>query len=316
MSIKEFGKEITQKVKNDLKDYFKDRDYMVIAVAEEEPLRVYALRATSTVREAQMIHGLSPILATVTGRVLCGALLLSSMIKHATNQKLVLKLETEGPIKSIVAEVDGYGNARCMVNTQPVEDVTKDVDGVKKWDVGKVVGQGRLVVMKDMGMKDPYVGVVPLVSGEIGEDIAYYLWKSEQIPSAVALGVLIGTDGLVEAAGGYLVQPLPGASPKLIEEVERRVKSFPPVSTLLKEGKRPEDIACMLLEGMAPHLLGLKEVKYYCPCNKQIVLELVKDMPFEEPYLEITCNYCGKVYRIGKDEVEKLHEKPDSKDST
>ncbi|WP_068549723.1 Hsp33 family molecular chaperone HslO [Thermosulfidibacter takaii] len=325
MSIKEFGKAITKEVKDDLKDYFKERDYMVITVAEKEPVRVYALKATNTVRQAQLIHGLSPILATVTGRVLCGALLLSSMIKHATDQKLVLKLETEGPIKSIVAEVDGFGNARCMVNTQSVENKVKEVDGKKKWDVKGIVGQGRLVVIKDIGLKEPYIGVVPLISGEIAEDIAYYLWKSEQIPSAVALGVLIGEDGTVREAGGYLVQPLGGASPKVVDEIEKRVRSLPPVSQMLDEGMRPEDIACAILESMNPHLIGLKEVKYFCPCSERIVQDVVKGMDPKEldkifeinEVLEISCNYCGKVYRFTKEKVEalKVNEEPPSQDS-
>jgi len=145
MSIKDFGKPINQQVKDDLKEYFKDRDYMVIAVAEKEPIRVYTLKATNTVQKAQLIHRLSPILATITGRVLCGALLLSSMIKHGTHQKLVLKLETEGPIRSIAAEVDGLGNARCMVNTEPVQEKIKEVDCTFKAE-----GEDILVVCDDV----------------------------------------------------------------------------------------------------------------------------------------------------------------------
>ncbi len=324
MGIERFGKRMDEQVKRDLKDYFQDRDYMVIAVAEREPVRVYALKSTNTVKRAQMIHGLTPILAALTGRVISGALLLSSMIKHASNQKLVLKLETEGPIKSIVAEVDGFGNARCMVNTQPVENLIKEIDGKRKFDISGIVGSGRLVVIKDLGMKDPYIGVVPLISGEIAEDIAYYLWKSEQIPSAVALGVLVGEEGTVKQAGGYLVQPLGGASPEVVEEIERRVKNLPPVTQMLEEGKRPEDIATTILEGMGPHLIGLKEVKYYCPCSKKIIEEIVASLSEKElseifekhSKLEVSCNYCGKVYTFTKEEVEKIRNEASQKDNS
>ncbi len=306
MSIRDFGKPMDPQVMQDLKDYFEDRDYMVIAVAEKEPVRVYTLKATETVRKAQLIHGLSPIVAVIAGRVICGALLLSSMIKHASPQKLVLKLETEGPIRQVAAEVDGFGNARCMVNTEPVEQKTKVVDGRRKFDVSGVVGKGRLVVIKDLGMKEPYISVVPLISGEIAQDVAYYLWKSEQIPSAVALGVLIDTDGMVKHAGGYLVQPLGGASPEVVEKIEKRVKEMPPVTRLMEEGKRPEDIALSILEGMNPHLIGLKEVRYHCPCNKEIAAQIARAIPEDElsrmlaerGYVEITCNYCGKIYRF------------------
>ncbi len=314
MPLRDFAKPLDEETKRDLKDYFKDRDYMVIAVAEKEPIRVYVVKATNSVKEAQMIHALSPMLAAITGRVMCGALLLSSLIKHATNQKLLLRLETEGPVKSIAAEVDGFGNVRCMVSAQNVPFKVRHEGDRKKLDIGGVVGSGRLVVVKDLGMKEPYVGVVPLVSGEIGEDIAYYLYKSEQIPSAVAVGVLVGNDGMVAHAGGYLVQPLGGASPKAVEAMEERVRKMPSVTSLLSEGKRPEDIASMLLEGMGPHLLSLKEVKYYCPCSKKVVESVVMALPDEEierifkehEILEVSCNFCGKRYSFTEEEIRRL----------
>ncbi len=312
--LKRFVKPIDEQVKKDLKEYFGPGDYMVTAVAKDEPIRVYTLKATQAVRHAQMIHGLSPMLAAVAGRVMCGALLLSSLIKHASNQKLMLKLETEGDIKSVVAEVDGFGNVRCMVNSGHIPVKTRMEGERKKLDIGGVVGRGRLVVVKDIGVGEPYTGVVPLVSGEIGEDIAYYLWKSEQIPSAVAVGVLVDERGLVKEAGGYLVQPLGGASPKVVEEMERRVKSMPSVTSLLDAGKRPEEIAQMLLEGMEPHLVGLKEVKYFCPCNRRLLEVLIAGYPREELEefikenrpLEIECNFCKKKYTFSPQELTRL----------
>ncbi len=314
MGIKEYGRELTAEVKADLRDYFKDRDYMVIAVPEKEPIRVYTLKATNTVRKAQELHGFPHIVAATVGRAICGALLLTSLIKHATNQKLLLKIDSDGPINHISVEADGYGRVRCFATYRDVELETKEVKGVKKLNIGKVVGNGTLTVVKDLGFGEPYTGVVPLVSGEIGEDIAYYLWQSEQIPSAVAVGVLIDETGRVQHAGGFLVQTFGGTSPKALEVLEKRVKELPPISSLLKEGKRPEDIAVWILKNMNPHLVGLKEVEYYCPCSQEVVEKLIKQMPEEslkeqfskEGFIEIQCKFCNSVYRFTKEEVDRI----------
>ncbi|NPA15383.1 MAG: Hsp33 family molecular chaperone HslO [Deferribacteres bacterium] len=314
MSIKNYGKEFTDEVKKDLQNYFKDRDYMVIAVPEKEPIRVYALKATNTVRKAQELHGFPHIVAAAVGRAICGALLLTSLIKHATNQKILLRIDSDGAVNHIVVEADGHGRVRCFASYRDVDVETREVKGVKKLDIGKVIGKGSLTVIKDLGFGEPYSGMVPLVSGEIGEDIAYYLWKSEQIPSAVAVGVLIDETGRVQHAGGFLVQTLGETTPEALEVIEKRVKELPPISSLLKEGKRPEDIALMILEGLNPHLVGLKEVEYYCPCSQEVVKNLIKQMPEEtlkeqleeKGFVEVQCKFCNSVYRFTKEEVDRI----------
>ncbi|NPA32706.1 MAG: Hsp33 family molecular chaperone HslO, partial [Aquificae bacterium] len=206
-------KELSSQVKKDLKDYFQERDYMVIAVPKKEPVRVYTLKATNTVETARRVHNLSPAATVAMGRAIAGALLLTSLLKHGTNQKLLLKIEGDGPIGLIVVEADAKGRVRGFVQNPNVEPLIKEVDGKKKFDVSAIVGKnGTLTVVKDLGTGKPYTSVVPLVSGEIGQDIAYYLYQSEQIPSAVALGVKVNEDGSVKHAGGYLVQTLGGTS--------------------------------------------------------------------------------------------------------
>jgi molecular chaperone Hsp33 len=311
----DWRKKIDEQVREDLKNYFQDRDYVVMAVPKEEPLRVWVVKATNTARTAQRIHNLSPMAAAVMGRAIVGAILLSSLIKHGTNQKLGLKIEGDGPIGYVYVEVDGKGRVRGFVKNPNVPLFTKEVNGKTKLDIAKAIGNGTLSVIKDLGTGKPYVGVVPLVSGEIAEDIAYYLVQSEQIPSAVGIGVKLDEKGEIKVAGGWMVQEMGGTSEKALQVIEDAVKKLPPVSELLEQGKRPEDIALMIIpEELNPHLLGLKEIEYYCPCNEDVVKSVIAGLPQEEidsifkenRYLEVSCQFCGKVYRYTREEVEKI----------
>jgi molecular chaperone Hsp33 len=249
------------------------------------------------------------------GRAIVGAILLSSLIKHGTDQKIGLKIEGDGPIGYVYVEVDGKGRVRGFVKNPNVPLFTKEVNGKTKLDIAKAVGNGTLSVVKDLGTGKPYVGVVPLISGEIAEDIAYYLAQSEQIPSAVGIGVKLDENGEIKVAGGWMVQEMGGTSEKALQVIEEAVKKMPPVSDLLEQGKRPEDIALMLIpEELNPHLLGLKEIEYYCPCNEDIVKGVIAGLPEKEiedvfkdnQYLEVSCRFCGKVYRYTCEEVENI----------
>ena len=316
-SFYDWRKKFDERVKRDLKDYFQERDYVVMAVPKEEPLRVWAVKATNTVRTAQRIHNLSPMAAAVVGRAIVGAILLSSLIKHGTDQKIGLRIEGDGPIGYVYVEVDGKGRVRALVKNPDVPLFTKEVNGRTKLDIARAIGNGTLTVIKDLGMGKPYVGVVPLISGEIAEDIAYYLTQSEQIPSAVGIGVKLDETGQIKVAGGWMVQEMGGTSEKALQVIEEAVRKLPPVSELLEQGKRPEDIALMLIpEELNPHLLGLKEIEYYCPCDEEMVKGVVAGLPQEEVdeifkenrYLEVKCHFCGKIYRYTKEEVEKIRE--------
>jgi molecular chaperone Hsp33 len=311
----DWRKKIDKTVKDDLKNYFQERDYVVMAVPKEEPLRVWTVRATNTVKTAQRIHNLSPMAAAVMGRAIVGAILLSSLIKHGSDQRIGLKIEGDGPIGYVYVEVDGKGRVRGFVKNPNVPLFTKEVNGRTKLDIAKAVGNGTLTVIKDLRTGKPYVGVVPLVSGEIAQDIAYYLAQSEQIPSAVGIGVKLDERGEIKVAGGWMVQEMGGTSEKALQVIEEAVQKLPPVSDLLEQGKRPEDIALMIIpKELDPHLLGLKEIEYYCPCNEETVKSLIAGLPDEEvekvfaenELMEVTCHFCGKVYRFSREEVDKI----------
>ncbi len=313
MERKKLLKDLDQQVKNDLENYFKDRDYGVIAVTKEDALRAFVVRTTNLCEVARLKHRLSPIAAAVLGRALTGALLLTSLLKHGTDQRLLLRIEGDGPIGLVVAEANAKGEVRGFVGNPNVETFVKEADGRKKFDIAKAVGKGTLTVIKDFGFGKPYESSVPLISGEIAEDIAYYLLKSEQIPSAVSLGVLVNEDGKVEVAGGFLAQPLPGATDKAIDKLEENVRKIPPITTLLKEGKRPEDIVELIFEGFSPQLLALKELSFRCKCSKDIAKNSILMLPEEEIKelikeggVSIKCNFCGTEYFFSAKELEEI----------
>lgn len=309
--LKDYGRKLTEDTRKDLLHYFKDKDYMVITVPEKEPFRLYTVKTTNTVKVIERIHQ-PPIMAkAVMAKLVTGTLLLTSLIKHASNQKILVKVETKGPIRLVAVEADGYGRTRAFIDVgEDIEIHTKNANGRKKFDLSKILLPGDLIVVKDIGIGEPYTTILPLVSGEISEDIAYYLYKSEQIPSAVATGVLIGESGEILHAGGFLLQPLGNVSNDILVEFENRVKNLPPVTELMQEGNRPEDIAIKILDGLNPYIVGLKEISFYCPCNIEIIKDFLKNLPEEEKrdlsknnYIEVTCNYCKSIYRIREDEL-------------
>jgi len=304
-------KELDPRTRDDLQRFFRDRDYMVISVPKAEPARLYVVKATGAVETARRIHRLSPMATVVLGRTLIGALLLTSLLKHATDQKTLLKIEGGGPAGLVVAEADGKGRVRGFIENPGLETFIKRVGELRKFDVARAVGrEGTLTVVKELGMGTPYTSVVPLVSGEIAEDLAYYFTQSEQIPSAVGIGVLLDKEGRVKHAGGFLLQTLGGVSEKVVDLLEHRAVSLPPLTELMTEGKRPEDIAALILKDLDPQLIGLKEVEYYCPCDEEVArasLSLLSDEEMEEILsggpAEVVCRFCGRVYRFGREDL-------------
>jgi molecular chaperone Hsp33 len=308
-------KELTSQVKDDLKNYFQERDYGVIAVTKEDALRAFVVKTTTLCEIARLRHKTSPIATAILGRALTGAILLTSLLKHGTEQRILLRIEGDGPVGLVVAEANAKGEVRGFVQNPDVPTFVREVSGKKKFDIAKAVGKGTLTVVKDLGFGTPYESTVPLVSGEIAEDIAYYLLKSEQIPSAVSLGVLVGETGKVEAAGGFFAQPLPGATDTAIAKLEENVKKMPSVSSLIKEGKRPEEIVEMLFEGFTPNLLALKELSFRCKCSKEVAeggIIVLPESEIEELIKEggvtIKCNFCNEEYFFSKEELERILE--------
>lgn len=287
------SKDLDHTTRADLQEYFKDRDYMVIAVPKEEPARVYALRASSAVRKAQEIHSLNVDEAVALGKVIVGALLLTSLVKHATEQKILLKVQGIIEGYSLIAEADGKGRARGMIEESLYQEPT-------------------LTVVRELGMGTPYTSIVPLQGTDMALNISFYLRQSEQLPSAVSIDVVEDEGGNL-LAGGFLLQTMGGISRSVLDLLEERAITCAPMKSMLMQAMRPEDIATKLLEGMHPLLVGLKEIEYFCPCSEDIARASLLTLTHEElqelareGLAEVRCRFCGKVYHFsGKDIIDK-----------
>ncbi|MBQ6212183.1 MAG: Hsp33 family molecular chaperone HslO [Ruminococcus sp.] len=269
------------------------------------------LDAKDIVSEIERIHKTSAVITAGLGRLTIAASLMGYMLK-GEEDSVTLRVDGGGPSGQLVAVADSRGNVKSCVNN-PVVELPLNPQG--KLDVGGAVGSdGTLSVVKDLGLKEPYVGVIPLVSGEIAEDIASYYATSEQIPTVCSLGVLVNPDLTVKAAGGFLVQLLPFADEKCIDIIEQNVAKIRPVSAMLDEGITPEEIANMLLDGLEPNELDTSHPAYKCDCSRErterVLISIGKDelksIADEEKDTAVSCHFCGKEYVFTPDELRKL----------
>ena len=294
------------------------KDRMITALAFDKQVRVMAVVSTETVNKAIELHGLSPVAAAALGRGLTGGIIMSSMMKNDTD-KLTLQIHSKGPLGGLVVAGDRYGHVRGYVGN-PTCDLPVRADG--KLDVSGALGKGYLQVLKDIGMKEPYVGLVPLISGEIAEDLTYYFASSEQINSAIGLGVLIAPNGSALVAGGYMLQLLPGATEECISFLEKRLVELPSVTGLMKDADSRDagDVARdMVLEIFGEHpveFLSESECGYVCDCSRERMernlISLGKkelyDLAEEEPEAELVCHFCNAKYRFTSEELKGLIE--------
>ena len=269
------------------------------------------LDAKDIVSEIEKIHTTSAVITAGLGRLTIAASLMGYMLK-GENDSITLRINGGGPAGQLTAVADSRGNVKSCV-TNPVVEIPLNAQG--KLDVGGAVGRdGNLSVVRDMGLKEPYVGVIPLVSGEIAEDIANYYAVSEQIPTVCSLGVLVNPDLTVRSAGGFLVQLLPFADEKCIDIIEENINGMPPISKLLDEGASPEEIAGMLLKGLDPNELDTASPVYHCDCSRErtekilmsIGADELKEIAAEGKDTEVCCHFCGKKYIFTPTEVEDL----------
>lgn len=269
------------------------------------------LDAKDIVSEIERIHTTSAVITAGLGRLAIAASLMGYMLK-GENDTITLRINGGGPAGQLTAVADSRGNVKSCV-TNPVVEIPLNAQG--KLDVGGAVGRdGNLSVVRDMGLKEPYVGVIPLVSGEIAEDIANYYAVSEQIPTVCSLGVLVNPDLTVRSAGGFFVQLLPFADEKCIDIIEENVNKMPPVSKLLDDGTSPEEIAGMLLKGLDPNELDTASPEYHCDCSRErtesILLSIgeeeLSDIAAEEKDTEVCCHFCGRKYVFTPNEIRKL----------
>ena len=266
-------------------------------ISEQEQIKLAVITAPDIVEEARKIHGLSPTACAALGRLLLGASLLGNAMK-GEKDTLTLRVNGGGPIGNVIAVSDSKGNVRGYVD-EPKADLPTRADG--KLDVGGLVGKnGTVTVSRDLGLREPYIGSVELVSGEIAEDLTAYLAESEQIPSACGLGVLVGTDRSILAAGGFLVQLMPGAPEEMIRMIENNLFTMNQLTTILHEDGA-EEVENQVLRGLHPEILSREEVRWRCYCSRDRVAEALRSIGEETlnelaetgEATEINCQFCG-----------------------
>ena len=281
---------------------------LVRAIAENGSAACWALDSKDMVSALEEIHHSSAVITAAAGRLLTAASIMGSMLK-GEKDSVTLRVMGDGPAGSLVAVADALGNAKAYA-VNPVVELPLNQYG--KLDVAGAVGRGgNLVVVKDLGLREPYVGTVPLVSGEIAEDITSYFAVSEQVPTVCALGVLVNPDLTVRAAGGFLLQLLPGAGEEEISAVEENCRELPPVTRMLDQGMSPEEIAFAALRGLEPQLLDTRTVEYRCGCSRERVREALlsldpgelRAMAEEDGGAEVCCHFCPKKYRFSAEEL-------------
>ncbi|MBU7005517.1 Hsp33 family molecular chaperone HslO [Phosphitispora fastidiosa] len=283
------------------------KDYLVVGTNKKENLRVYAAVTTGLAEEARRRHDTSPTASAALGRGLTAGVLMSANLKG--DDLLTLRIIGDGPLGALIVTSDSAGNVRGYAQCPEADLPSRN----GKLDVGGLVGKkGELYVTKNMGLKDSYTGSVPIVSGEIGEDIAYYYARSEQIPSVVALGVLVDTDISVRAAGGYLVQAFPGAGAEDLAALEQRALSLPGISSLINEGSAPEEWFKILLGDFVE--IDRRPVSFLCRCSREKIEQVligmgeaeIRDIIEHQRRTEIRCHFCGEKYYFERHEMEKL----------
>lgn len=286
-------------------------DQIVRVLAKDAPIKASAISARDLVERSRQIHKTLPVATAALGRALMGCSMMGNQLKeeHGT---VTLQIKGGGPLGSITVTSDSEGNVRGYVQNGEVELMEK-VPG--KLDVGQAVGvDGTLTVIKDIGLKEPYVGSIGMLSGEIADDITAYFAESEQVPSACALGVLVDTDQSVLCAGGYLIQLLPGADDEVISKIERGVHAVGPVTTALKEGISALELVRRVLSDFELEVLEESPVEYRCYCSRERVSRALISMGREEltalleeqGSAELTCQFCDAVYHYSREDLEKL----------
>lgn len=290
-----------------------DDNYLIRATALDGKVRALAVNSTAAVRELARLQATSPVATAALGRVATGALLLGSTQKKESHL-VTVQVKGGGPLGTVLASANGRGEVRGLVGN-PRPDVVETLNG--KLNVGGAVGTaGRLTVIKDLGLREPYNSTVELVSGEIGRDFAYYFSRSEQTPSAVGLGVFVDRTGQVEAAGGYIIQVLGGLSDDDIEAIEAEVANLPHPTSMIRGGETPEDILARVF-GTGFAVLERTPVRFHCPCTRDraeralILLgpaeidEIIADRA-HRGHSDVTCEFCGANYRFTLAQLEVL----------
>ena len=284
------------------------QDNLLRGISENGGIVFYGVDSTDIVREMERVHKTSAVTTAALGRLLTAAAMMGAMLKSRTDS-MTLQIKGGGPAGRLMAVVDGDGHLKGYVQN-PVVELPPREDG--HLDVGGAVGHdGTLDVIRDLGLREPYIGQVPLVSGEIAEDVTRYFAISEQTPTACALGVLVNEDLSVRCAGGFIVQLLPGALESEIVQLEKNIAAMPSVTSMMEQGKTVKDMLDMALDTFAPEVLDTNFVEYRCDCSEERVRRMLKslgkkeveNLRNEDPVAEVHCQFCDKTYRVDLNEI-------------
>ncbi|WP_047986242.1 Hsp33 family molecular chaperone HslO [Ornithinibacillus californiensis] len=285
-------------------------DYLIKATTFNGMVRAYAIRSTNMVEEARRRQDTWATASAAMGRTMTISTMMGAMLKG--NDSLTVKVEGGGPIGAIVADANAKGEVRTYV-TNPHVDFELNAKG--KLDVARAVGTtGSMSIVKDLGMREYFTGQVPIVSGEISEDFTYYFATSEQVPSAVGAGVLVNPDHTILASGGFIVQVMPGADDEVIDKLEQRVTSFPPISSLVQAGKTPEEILEQLFEGEELKIHEKMPVQFKCKCSKErlgnaiigLGKQEIQEMIEEDHGAQASCHFCNEDYHFTEEDLKEL----------
>ncbi|MDO4463839.1 MAG: Hsp33 family molecular chaperone HslO [Bacillota bacterium] len=288
-------------------------DYIVRATAANASIRAFAVTGRELVETARKAHDTSPVVTAALGRLMMGGVMMGAMLK-GENDLLTLQVSGDGPIKGMTVTADAKGNVKGYA-IEPQVMLPPNAAG--KLDVGGAVGNGVLRVIKDMGLKEPYVGQTVLQTGEIAEDLTYYFATSEQVPSCVGLGVLMEKDNTVRQAGGFIIQLMPFTEDEVISKLEENIKKFPSVTTVLDQGKTAEEMLGILLDGMDLEITDTMPAQFYCNCDKKRVEKAIisigkkdiEEMIAENKDIEVNCHFCNTSYTFSVEELKVLLQK-------
>ena len=288
-------------------------DYIVRATAADAQIRAFACTTKGVVETARQAHNTSPVVTAALGRLLSAGAMMGSMLK-GDDDLLTLQIKGDGPMQGLMVTADSKSNVKGYAY---VPDVILPANAIGKLDVAGAVGNGTLRVIRDMGLKDPYVGQTLLQTSEIAEDLTYYFATSEQVPSSVGLGVLMERNNTVKQAGGFIIQLMPFADESVISRLESNLSSISSVTAMLESGNTPEQMLGQLLNGLECEIMETRPTAFLCNCGRskieKVLISLgekeIREMIDEGKEIEINCQFCGKHYQFSVDELKELYRK-------
>ena len=283
------------------------KDYIVRATAADSQIRAFAITSKEMVEEARRDHHTSPVITAALGRLLSGAAMMGTMMK-GEKDLLTIQVQCSGPAQGLTVTADSAGHVKGFPR---VPDVELPLNEKGKLDVGGALGLGVMSIIKDMGLKEPYVGEIALQTGEIAEDLTYYFATSEQVPSAVGLGVLVDKDGSVKQAGGFIIQLMPFTQDEIIDKLEKKITEIASVTEMLEDGNTPEQILEIILGEFGLEITDTIETGFCCDCSKERVSRAIAtlskkdldDIINDGETIEVKCQFCNKAYHFDVDEL-------------